>query len=538
MHGLIMDRPLLISSFLEYASSIYGAQEIVSRTTAGDIHRYTYRQADDRIRRLSKALIALGVDQGDRIATLAWNDHRHYELYFATSGMGAVCHTLNPRLHPSQLTYIMNNASDRILFVDPTFMELLASFNATLDSLKAVVVMADAADMPETSLPNVHCYETLVADNDGDFTWPEFDERTASSLCYTSGTTGNPKGVVYHHRGAYLNAVSNQLAQAIPPHPVYLWTLPMFHCNGWCFPWTITALAGTHVCLRRVEAGPVFDAIADHNVGHFCGAPIVLNMLANAPDDARRAFSHTVEAMTAGASPPAAVIEAMENQGFHVTHVYGLTETYGPDTVCAWHEEWDELPVIERAALKARQGVAYPLQEGIMVADPDTMTPVPKDGETMGEIMHRGNIVMKGYLKNKTATGEAFSGGWFHSGDLGVWHEDGYVELKDRSKDIIISGGENISSIEIESVLYRHPAVLEAAVAARPDDKWGETPCAFVTLRADGGAKEAEIIAYCRDNMAHFKAPKTVVFGPLPKTSTGKIQKFVLREHARSLGSL
>jgi 3-(methylthio)propionyl---CoA ligase len=426
-----------------------------------------------------------------------------------------------------------------VLITDREFSGVIGQALALMEGEKPLVIDIDDPLGENGPLLGETDYESFIAGGDPDFAWrPPGDEWDSIALNYTSGTTGNPKGVVYHHRGAYLNAISNQLAQAIPPHPVYLWTLPMFHCNGWCFPWTITALAGTHVCLRRVEAGPIFDAIADHGVGHFCGAPVVLNMLANAPAAARRDFSHVVEAMTAGASPPAAVIEALEGQGFHVTHVYGLTETYGPDTVCAWHQEWDSLPVVERAALKARQGVAYPLQEGIMVADPETMLAVPKDGETMGEIMHRGNIVMKGYLKNPAATDEAFAGGWFHSGDLGVWHEDGYVELKDRSKDIIISGGENISSIEIESVLYRHPAVLEAAVAARPDDKWGETPCAFVTLKDGGAADEAEIIAHCRDNMAHFKAPKTVVFGPLPKTSTGKIQKFVLREQARALGSL
>ena len=358
----------------------------------------------------------------------------------------------------------------------------------------------------------------------------------AISLNYTSGTTGNPKGVVYHHRGAYLNAVGNQLVWTMPPHPTYLWTLPMFHCNGWCFPWSIVALAGTHVCLRRVEAGQIYGAIARHGVSHFCGAPIVLNMLANAEDSEKAAFDHRVEVMTAASPPPPAVIEAMEKIGFHVTHVYGLTECYGPAVVCAWHEEWNELPTDQQAALKARQGVRYPVLDSLSVMDPETMESTPKDGETIGEVMMRGNIVMKGYLKNPTATVEAFEGGWFHTGDLGVMHEDGYIELKDRSKDIIISGGENISSIEVEGVLYSHPAVMEAAVVARPDEKWGETPCAFVELKPTANnVGEADIIDFCRDNMARFKAPKTVVFGPLPKTSTGKVQKFVLREKARSL---
>jgi fatty-acyl-CoA synthase len=341
---------------------------------------------------------------------------------------------------------------------------------------------------------------------------------------------------VYHHRGAYLNAIGNVLSWSMPKHPVYLWTLPMFHCNGWCFPWTVTALAGAHVCLRRVEAAAIFRAIAEHGVTHFCGAPIVLNMLVNAPAEARRELGRTVEVMTAASAPPAAVLERIEAMGFHVTHVYGLTEVYGPAVVCDWHAEWDALTPAERAALKARQGVRYPVLEGLMVADPNTLRPLPADGQSIGEVFMRGNIVMKGYLKNPRATGEAFRGGWFHTGDLGVAHRDGYVELKDRSKDIIKSGGESISTIEVESVLYRHPAVLEAAVVARPDEKWGESPCAFVTLKDGAQATEADMIAFCRERMAHFKIPRSVVFGPLPKTSTGKIQKFVLREQAKSLG--
>ena len=379
-------------------------------------------------------------------------------------------------------------------------------------------------------------YEQLLAEGDPDFPWTlPNDEWQAISLNYTSGTTGNPKGVVYHHRGAYMNAVGNILTWALPHHPIYLWTLPMFHCNGWCFPWTITAMAGTHVCLRRVEAKAIYTALADHGVTHLCGAPIVMNLLVNAPDEARRPVPQQVRMMTAGAAPPATVISGLQGLGIEVIHTYGLTEVYGPAVVCAWHEEWNDLPADQQAAYKARQGVAYAVQEAIMVADPATLAPVPRDGATIGEVMMRGNITMRGYLKNPTATREAFAGGWYHTGDLGVVHENGYIELKDRSKDIIISGGENISTIEVEGVIYGHPAVLEAAVVARPDERWGETPCAFVTLKPGASATAEEIIAYCRDHLAKFKVPKTVVFGDLPKTSTGKIQKFVLRDQARAL---
>ncbi len=380
-------------------------------------------------------------------------------------------------------------------------------------------------------------YEAFLAGGDPDFDWSQPpDEWDAIALNYTSGTTGDPKGVVYHHRGAYLNALGNVLTWSMPQHPVYLWTLPMFHCNGWCFPWTITALAGTHVCLRRVEAAAVLAAIGSHDVTHLCGAPIVMNMMLNAPAaDWPDLAGKTVRMMTAGAAPPAAVIQGLEQRGIAVTHVYGLTEVYGPVTVCAWQDAWDELPAADRARIKSRQGVAYPTLEGLMVADPATLVPVPRDGATMGEIMMRGNVVMKGYLKNPKATEAALAGGWFHSGDLGVWHPDGYIEIKDRSKDIIISGGENISTIEVEDALYRHPAILEAAVVARPDPKWGETPCAFVTLKPGKQATADEIIAFCREHMARYKAPSSVVFGPLPKTSTGKMQKFQLRERARQL---
>jgi fatty-acyl-CoA synthase len=405
-----------------------------------------------------------------------------------------------------------------------------------MQAVKPLLVDIDDPSFSGGELIGTMNYEELLATGDPDYAWlrPD-DEWGAISLNYTSGTTGNPKGVVYHHRGAYLNALGNVLAWDMRRHPTYLWTLPMFHCNGWCFPWTLAAVAGTSVCLRHVRDDAIFNLIREEKVSHFCGAPIVLNMLANAPDTMKSGIDHQVEVMTAAAPPPSSILEKMDAMGFRVTHVYGLTETYGPAVTCEWHNDWDEKPPAERADLNSRQGVRYPVLDGLMVADPDTLEPVPADGETLGEIFFRGNIVMRGYLKNPTASGAAFSGGWFHSGDLAVMHPDGYLQIKDRSKDIIISGGENISSVEIEGVLYRHPAVLEAAVVARPDDKWGESPCAFVTLRDGDTASDEEIIAFCREHMAHFKAPKSVIFGPLPKTSTGKVQKFLLREKAREL---
>ncbi len=524
--------PLTPLSFLKRTASVYPDRLAVVH---GE-RRFTWRETERRCRALASALTGLGIGKGDTVAVFAPNVPAIFEAHFGVPMTGAVLNTINIRLDAETVAFILAHGEARVLLTDREFSPVIADALNRLEKRPYVVDIDDPAAIGGECIGDTD-YEGFLASGDPDFAWqPPGDEWDAISLNYTSGTTGDPKGVVYHHRGAYLNALGNQIAQAIPPHPVYLWTLPMFHCNGWCFPWTVTALAGTHVCLRRVEAEPVYRAIAEDGVTHFCGAPIVLNMLANAPAAEKRPLPRRVEAMTAGAPPPATVIEAMESAGFRITHVYGLTETYGPDVVCAWHTDWDALPARDQAGLKARQGVAYPVQEEVMVADAGTLEPVPKDGESMGEVFHRGNIVMKGYLKNPQATEAAFAGGWFHSGDLGVWHEDGYVELKDRSKDIIISGGENISSIEVESVLYRHPAVLEAAVTARPDDKWGETPCAFVTLKEGESATEAEIVAFCRDNLAHFKAPKTVVFCDLPKTSTGKVQKFVLREHARALG--
>ena len=459
-----------------------------------------------------------------------------FEAHFGVPMAGAVLNALNIRLDAEAIAFILQHSEAKVLITDREFSGVIEPALAKLPLRPLVVDIDDALAEGGKRLGELD-YERLLAEGDPDAPWQgPADEWDAISLNYTSGTTGNPKGVVYHHRGAYLNALGNAIVWSMPRHPVYLWTLPMFHCNGWCFPWTVTALAGTHVCLRRVDAASVFAAIAEHGVTHLCGAPVVMNMLLNAPPNVPREIGRRVALMTAASAPPAAVIEGMEKLGFDITHVYGLTEVYGPAVVCDWHEEWDARPVAERAALKARQGVRYPVLDGLMVADPATLQPVAPDGASMGEVFMRGNIVMKGYLKNEKATNESFAGGWFHTGDLGVMHEDGYIEIKDRSKDIIISGGENISTIEVEGVLYRHPAVLEAAVVARPDPHWGESPCAFVTLKPGAAATSDEIIAFCRAQMAHFKAPRTVLFGPLPKTSTGKVQKYVLRDKAKAIG--
>jgi fatty-acyl-CoA synthase len=499
--------------------------------------RYTWAQVYERCRRLASALGKHGIGKNDTVAVMAPNVPEAFEAHFGVAMAGAVLNALNIRLDAASIAFMLQHGEAKVLLVDREFSGVVEEALARLGRKPLVIDIDDPLAPPGKRLGAMD-YERFIAGGDADFAWePPADEWDAIALNYTSGTTGNPKGVVYHHRGAYLNALGNALVWSMPQHPVYLWTLPMFHCNGWCFPWTVTALAGTHVCLRRVEAAAIYAALADHGVTHLCGAPVVMNLILNAPSQARRDLGgRAIAMMTAGAAPPAAVIEGMEKLGFAITHVYGLTEVYGPVTVCAWHEEWDDLPTAERAAIKARQGVRYPVLEGLMVADAKTLAPVPADGATMGEVFMRGNVVMKGYLKNEAATREAFAGGWFHTGDLGVMHKDGYIELKDRSKDIIISGGENISTIEVEGVLYRHPAVLEAAVVARPDERWGETPCAFVTLKPDARATAEELIAFCRGQLAGFKVPKSVVFGPLPKTSTGKIQKTVLRAQAKTLG--
>lgn len=507
----------------DYPSVVYGAR------------RYTWGETYARCRQLASALAGHGVGRGDTVSIIAANIPELYEAHFGIPMLGAVLNAINTRLDAPIIAFILQHAEAKVLLVDPEFSNVVREALTQVDRPDLLVIdivdpSFDGGD-PVGSLT----YDALLEAGDRDYQWslPE-DEWDAITLNYTSGTTGNPKGVVYHHRGAALNATSNILTWGMPQHSTYLWTLPMFHCNGWCFPWAMAANAGVSVCLRAVRAEPIYQAFRDEKVTHFCGAPIVLNMLANAPDELKD-FDHEIKVMTAGAPPPAAVIENMESMGIEVTHVYGLTETYGPSVVCAWKDEWNDKGPEDRAALKVRQGVKYVALSGLMVADPETLEPVPSDGETMGEIFMQGNIVMKGYLKNPEATDKAFKGGWFASGDLGVMHPDGYIALKDRSKDIIISGGENISSVEIEDVLYKHPSVMEAAVVARPDDKWGETPCAFVELKPGKDATEAEMIAFCRDHMAHFKAPRTVVFGSLPKTSTGKIQKFVLRDQARAL---
>ncbi|MEQ8395465.1 acyl-CoA synthetase [Thalassobaculum sp.] len=521
--------PLTPLSFLDRTAAVFPSRLAVVHGK----RRYTWAEAAARCRRLGSALTRRGIGKGDTVAAMLPNTPEAFEAAHGVPMTGAVLNMLNTRLDAEALAFMLDHGEASILLTDTEFAPTIEAALART-TRKLTVIDVDDSEGPGGKRLGETDYESFLASGD-----PEYrgirpaDEWDAIALNYTSGTTGDPKGVVYHHRGAYLNALGNVLTWGMKMHPVYLWTLPMFHCNGWCFPWTITAQAGTHVCLRKVEAKAIYDTFADEGVTHLCGAPIVMSMLLNAADEIRREFPQKVQMMTAASAPPAAVLEGMERLGIEVTHVYGLTEVYGPAVVCAWHEEWSGRPIEEQADLKSRQGVRYPVLEGLMVANPDTMEPVPADATTMGEVFLRGNIVMKGYLKNPTATDKAFKDGWFHSGDLGVMHPDGYVELKDRSKDIIISGGENISTIEVEGVLYRHPAILDAAVVAKPDEKWGETPCAFVTLRPGKTATAEEVIAFCRKHLAGFKCPKTVVFGELPKTSTGKVQKFVLRELAK-----
>ncbi|MGY4877200.1 acyl-CoA synthetase [Vreelandella aquamarina] len=519
-------------TFIERSATVYPDYPAVVH---GDIRR-NWAETWARCRQLASALRGRGLKPGDTVAAMLPNVPAMFEAHFGVPLAGCVLNTLNIRLDADAIGYMLAHGEAKAVLVDPEFAEVVKAAVATLDVKPLVIDVADEEFLG--TVPGIGAveYETLLAEGDADFAYqlPE-DEWQAISLNYTSGTTGKPKGVVYHHRGAYLNAVSNIMEWAMPHHPVYLWTLPMFHCNGWCFPWTIAANAGVSVCLRKVDPKRIMQLIQQEKVTHFSGAPIILNGMVNLPDEEKCQFAHSVKVTTAGAAPPASVISGVEKLGIEVTHVYGLTEVYGPVTVCAWHDAWNELPLEERARLKARQGVRYHMLEALCVADPNSLEPVPKDGETIGEILMRGNNVMKGYLKNKAATEQALEGGWYHTGDLAVWHRDGYIEIKDRSKDIIISGGENISTIEVEDAIYSHPAVEEAAVVAKPDEKWGETPCAFVKLKVGyGEVTEDDIIAHCRERLASYKLPKTIVFSELPKTSTGKIQKFVLREEARN----
>ena len=523
--------PLTPLSFIERTARVFPDRTAV-------IHGETQRTWADTYQRCIKLAAALnnrGIRKGDTVAMMLPNVPAALEAHFGVPMCGAVLNALNIRLDAKTIAFILDHGEAEILLTDKEFSDTIKKALSLCKSKPLVIDVEDAL-FPDGELLGEIEYEAFLAEGNANYEWqyPE-NEWDAISLNYTSGTTGNPKGVVFHHRGAALNSLGNIMAWTMPQLPTYLWTLPMFHCNGWCFPWTVTALAGIHVCLRKTEPGPIYDAIINHEVTHMCGAPIVMGMLVNASSQEKRSLPHLVKMLTAGAAPPAAILEQIERLNFDVTHAYGLTECYGPGVVCEWHPEWDELPATEKFAKKARQGVPYLVMQDLAVMDPETMKKTPADSETMGEVFMRGNNVMKGYLKNEKATVEAFLGGWFHTGDLGVMHPDGYIELKDRSKDIIISGGENISTIEIESVLYQHPAVAEAAVVAKPDEKWGETPCAFVSLKEEAEATEEELIQFCRDNLAHFKCPKKVVFTELPKTSTGKIQKFILRKQAKTL---
>ncbi|MDH3423687.1 MAG: acyl-CoA synthetase [Gemmatimonadota bacterium] len=518
-------------SFLRRAAEVFPDRAAIRYRGDEQSWAATY----ERCVRLADALRKRGVGHGDTVAVLCPNTPPAVELSFGVAMTGAVLNMMNTRLDPAALAFMLDHGEADVFMVDQGLSAVGLDAMGRAEAAPLLIALEDEALGPAESFGAL-TYEELVAEGDQGAAWSlPGDEWDAIALNYTSGTTGNPKGVVYHHRGAYLNALGNAMAWDLTHHPVYLWTLPLFHCNGWCFPWTIAAVAGTNVCLRGVDASEILAAIQGEGVTHMCGAPIVLNMVTTEAERRGEQLGRTVRLMTAGAAPPAAVLERSGRIGFDVTHTYGLTECYGPNTVCAWHPEWSDLPVEEQAALKARQGVSYVVQEELTVLDPETMEPVPPDGETIGEVMMRGNVLMKGYLKNPTATEAAFEGGYFHTGDLAVMHPDGYIEIRDRSKDIIISGGENISSIEVEGVLYRHPAVSAAAVVAKHDDHWGETPCAFVELREGVGVTEAEIIEFCRENLAGFKTPKTVVFCELPKTSTGKIQKFVLRERVKEL---
>ena len=526
-------QPLSPVNFLVRAAAVYPKKTAVIH---GDTS-FTYAEFYTRSRRLASALAKRGIGRGDTVSIMAPNVPPLLEAHYAVPMLGAVLNALNIRLDASAIAFMLDHGEAKVILTDRMFSGVIKEALEIATNTPLVIDIDDPLDQSGELLGEMD-YETFLQEGDPEFTWtPPEDEWQALSLNYTSGTTGDPKGVVYHHRGAFLNALGNTISFGLSPQTVYLWTLPMFHCNGWTYTWAVTAACGTHVCLRAVDPALIFPMIEEHKVTHMCGAPIVLTMLIHAPRQTQRTFDHgPIEIATGGAAPPSAVIEGMEKMGFRVTHLYGMTESYGPSTLCAWQSDWDDLEGDARAAVMARQGVNYITLEDQTVMDSETMQPVPSDGETIGELMLRGNTVMRGYLKNPKTTNETLSGGWLHTGDLAVMHEDGYIEIKDRAKDIIISGGENISSLEIEEVLYKHPKIMEAAVVARPDEKWGETPCAFVTpIDGETGLDEAEVTAYCRENMAHFKCPKTIIFSELPKTSTGKIQKFVLRERARGM---
>ncbi len=524
-------QPLTPLTALERAASVFPDHVAI-------IHgrqRFTYRQFYDRSRRLASALKARGIRKGDTVAAMLANTPPMLEAHHGVPMLGAVLNALNTRLDAAAIAFMLEHGAAKILITDREFAPTIKAA-LKLMKKKPLVITYDDPEFRQSGEKLGGDYERFIARGDPAFAWKlPADEWDAIALNYTSGTTGNPKGVVYHHRGAYLMGYGNILAGNMGRHPVLLWTLPMFHCNGWCFPWSLSVQAGTHVCLRWVRAGAIYAALAQHGVTHLCGAPLVMQTILSATGEERKKLPGQVTFLTAAAPPPEATLAAMAAEGFEVVHVYGLTEVYGPAAVNEWHGEWNKLDPARRAALKARQGVRYHPLEALTVLDPKTMKPVPADGETLGEVMFRGNIVMRGYLKNEKATKAAFKGGWFHSGDLGVMHPDGYIQLKDRSKDIIISGGENISSIEVENALARHPAVLLSAVVAKPDEKWGETPCAFIELRPGRQASSEEMIAHCRQHLARYKVPRAIVFTELPKTSTGKIQKFVLRERAKNL---